>query len=212
MHENFVTRIVEGVIVASVYLPPNDPIDKFERSVDEICEAICGHGRHGIVAGNFNAKSPLWGCVSSDVRGCYLSAALVAAGLTPTLDDGEPTFHRFGGRINSILDFMAITDGLTSFMRNARVLPDYTSSDHRYVVHEFAEEPTGIGQNWLRWNARKLNKDKLEAALRAGDACIAALEECGAEERVKKWMIYLLEACGKAMPMEPAIVNSDGNR
>lgn len=57
------------------------------------------------------------------------------------------------------MDLMAVTDGMIPLMQRSQVLLDHTASDHRYVVHDFAEEAATSGRTRQRWNARMMDRD-----------------------------------------------------
>lgn len=71
----FLVAIWGGVNVIGIYAPPSWPADKFENMLKEVDRHLdkLHNKRFTIVAGDFNAKSVVWGSKSTDTKGRILN-------------------------------------------------------------------------------------------------------------------------------------------
>lgn len=82
----------------SIYFSPNRPIVAFERFLSRLEAAVRSHlpGRV-IVAGDFNAGSPMWGSARANPRGRALERWAAGMGLVCLNRSSEPTCVRSRG-------------------------------------------------------------------------------------------------------------------
>lgn len=67
----FLDLSLEDYELICVYISPNLPQEEYKRYVDRIVHEVRNCGRETIIAGDINAKSPLWGSPKEDKRGEY---------------------------------------------------------------------------------------------------------------------------------------------
>ncbi|XP_076301989.1 uncharacterized protein LOC143220141 [Lasioglossum baleicum] len=122
--------------VISCYFSPNvtaetyrDRIAELESFLETINTDLC------IVAGDFNAKSPMWGSGSLDDHGGVVMEMANSYNLIPIRSQGTHTFERNGHRslIDILLNGRTMADGITG----SRISEEFTASDHRYLVHDY---------------------------------------------------------------------------
>ncbi|XP_071571459.1 uncharacterized protein [Temnothorax nylanderi] len=98
--DGFVMVKWDRVFVTGVYISPNVDVASFERVLEDlrVCLARILPGQV-IVAGDFNAKSALWGSPVTDGRGRILEYWAAGLGLTVLNSGGVQTCvrHRGGG-------------------------------------------------------------------------------------------------------------------
>jgi len=165
----FVSAAVNGTALYSCYCSGNRSMEELEQTLEEIQAGLWRHGRKAIVAGDFNAKSPQWGCPSMDRRGRILEEWIAGNDMEVVNVGNAPTFKR--REQASILDVtLAYGDARARVARWA-VLDEETLSDHSYVEFETVENAVRPleAKGWVR---RRMAEDKLEeearAALRRG--------------------------------------------
>lgn len=93
------------------YISPNISLDSYQEQMDGIMMQIRGENIQAVIAGDMNAKSPLWGSPAADRRGNYLAEWAAEIDLV-FLNSGAPTFER--GSSKSHLDITCATRGLAA--------------------------------------------------------------------------------------------------
>ncbi|KAH7937637.1 hypothetical protein HPB49_013936 [Dermacentor silvarum] len=129
-------------ILVATYAPPHRPLDPI---LDELAQCFSRFpSRHFILAGDFNAKHPLWGPASSDVRGVQLVQFACANELhVLNSPDSPPTFDtRYA---SSWIDVSLASIPLTRAGFVWSVSDSDTLSDHRYIEFSFSGM-TGVRQ------------------------------------------------------------------
>ncbi|KAK9686499.1 Endonuclease-reverse transcriptase [Popillia japonica] len=102
----YIDVLAEDIKLTGCYCSPNIPHDEFRGCIhdefrgyiDVLAEDIKLTGREAIVVGDFNSKSPLWGCPRTDVRGKDLTEW--AAELTGPERYNPPSNEEIRGRIS----------------------------------------------------------------------------------------------------------------
>lgn len=116
------------------YISPNCAFDVFEAYVDRLSLYMRSAGKDFVLAGDFNAKSPLWGSPKEDRRGDALAQLAAAHWLVP-LNDGRPTFIRRSQETH--IDVTFASEGLTAELRSWKVLEGVESmSPHQQIMFE----------------------------------------------------------------------------
>ncbi|KMQ84584.1 reverse transcriptase, partial [Lasius niger] len=195
------------IVVVDVYLSPN--LDK--RTYCERLRALERHiiSRHPapvIIAGDFNAKSGVWGSPRNDWRGDELLEVEARCDLAPCNTGSENTCVRMRG--GSIVDLTWVTRPAERLVRGWRVLTEAeTLSDHRYIgfsVTAFTREVLErrrLRENAShRWALRKLDEDAFLSTVEA--VLMTEGEEFkGDLDGHRAWLQKTMEkACNAAMP------------
>ena len=134
--------------IVAVYLSPNKVVD-----VKGLITVLSNIPKL-ILAGDVNAKHPMWGSNIIDQRGKELAEALSELSLT-VLNDGSPTFMRkySSGLVESHLDVVAVPDDIAQNCR-LEIEPVAMLSDHcRCYLQVFSR--------WRRWRTVKVTNWKL---------------------------------------------------
>ncbi|RLU18068.1 hypothetical protein DMN91_010311 [Ooceraea biroi] len=152
-----------------------------------------------LVAGDFNAKSVLWGSRRPDVKGEDLADWAAGLGLQLINEDSDSTFVRWTRE--SVVDLTWASPAVARRMTEWRVLSVVeTLSDHRYIYGAVSAphcRGTG-GSRPRRWAVGKLDGDRLVAALLASTW---PRREMGTVEEEAGWLGDIMsEACDFAMP------------
>lgn len=123
------------ITVISCYLSPNmDRSDTLEF-FDNLSDAMDMVTKPAIVAGDWNAKSPMWGSTSSNWRGRLLENWISERDLCILNTGSTPTCVRPQG--SSTIDVTLCTSGMFSYIHSWNVLTDTVSlSDHYYISYE----------------------------------------------------------------------------
>lgn len=123
-----------GIAIYNVYISPNIPLAEFRDRVEEIMDGVRCRGEEAIIAGDFNAKSPLWGAPAADARGEILAEWGATLDLV-VLNDGSPTFVR--RNTESHIDVTFVTKNIASKMGDWRVLEEESMSLHKCITFEY---------------------------------------------------------------------------
>ncbi|XP_052740751.1 uncharacterized protein LOC128198597 [Bicyclus anynana] len=162
--ENIVAVIVKiesmNLGIINVYLQE-------ERDIAEDLTKIAGRLRKMntdtvIVAGDFNAKSPWWGCKAEEERGSKVVESIAEMGLHVLNEGSTPTFYtiRNGKPYTSIPDITFCTDNLLRKIKGWRVdLNFVTLSDHRAILFDLMKH-AGDTDTKIRTSTRKYNTSK----------------------------------------------------
>ncbi|XP_070512055.1 uncharacterized protein [Cardiocondyla obscurior] len=121
-----------------------------------------------LIAGDFNAKSPDWGCLRADRRGGVLAAWAAELDLLIVNEGSTSTCSAWRG--DSIVDLTWISSSARAFVRSWRVAEELeTLSDHRYILMSLSASRgtyNSVPPNRnVRWSYRLFDKDKFLAAL-----------------------------------------------
>lgn len=110
--------------VVGVYLDKDAGAEEDAREIATLIEDL--NCPNVLVAGDFNAKSPWWGCEAEDERGAALADLATVAGLQVENVGNVPTFlvHRQGREYRSIVDVTMASATLSPRIRRWRVDPD----------------------------------------------------------------------------------------
>jgi len=151
------------------------------------------------VAGDFNAKYPVWGDHREDLKGQALADMMASMDMVACNQGDKPTFCRThqGGVSKSHIDITFVSARKHPNVRDWEVLEDYTGSLHNYIVYNFSStRQTEKRQTETRWSWRKYDKKKLIEYINSNNreegtdpvATYAALDR------------YLVAACDSCMP------------
>jgi hypothetical protein len=136
--DGFVAARIDGVDVLSCYAPPSMP---FADLLEGVSSCSRGRrlrrpraGRGELVAGDFNAHSPVWGSADTNQRGEDLLDLMSALGLVTANRGSTPTFE--GHSSSSVVDVTLVSPSLLPHVSGWSVLPNKENlTDHRYIVY-----------------------------------------------------------------------------
>lgn len=206
--EAFVAVEWGPITVVGIYIPPSLDLATNEEALDEIADYVRDkRHRPMILAGDFNAKSTRWGSRATDGRGRVLEAWAAALDLCLLNTGSRSTLIRPQGE--SIVDLTWSTPSVANKIKNWRVSEQETLSDHLYI--EFDVEVTrqlvlNRGQGWEdprrlpRWALKKLDPDRLTAAVSSALWPGNRIPEEDVPEQVNWLRGMMTDACDFAMP------------
>lgn len=192
--DGFVIAKVNGVYYCSCYAPPRWPIDRFDRMLDRLTDALTGKNPV-VVAGDLNAWSTLWGSRETNRRGQDLLEALARLNVDLANVGSTSTFRRNG--VSSIIDVTFCSPCLMANM-DWRVDEGYTNSDHQAILYRIDCGTRGVARTATRqecrWKTSTLCKEVfVEALRREGNTQDL---DCGG------LMAVLTRACDASMPRQ----------
>ena len=173
-----------NTIVIGVYAPPRWTIEKFENTLQEIDVQLrnMGDSAQLIIAGDFNAKSPMWGTHRMDERGRILMEWTAEHNVCLINNERVSTCCRWGGE--SVVHLIWATPDIIQRTKNCEVMLEMeTLSDHRLIVTDYIGTETGCPNGsrrkrkkqqrnrydthpqLCRWAIRKINEDYMLAAI-----------------------------------------------
>jgi hypothetical protein len=117
----------------SAYVSPNSGWGAYERRLEEVGVCVRSSRRQVLLAGDFNAKSPLWGSKREDQRGAALADLLAQCDLTVLNQGNQPTFVGVGG--SSTIGMTCASAGLAQRVVEWRVEEQETTSDHCPITY-----------------------------------------------------------------------------
>ncbi|CAF4951761.1 unnamed protein product [Pieris macdunnoughi] len=154
------------IAVIGVYFSPNKTLAEFETFLSELgCLVSWCRPLDLIVAGDFNAKSTVWGSPVSDERGDALLDWLATQNLVSLNRGNVQTCVRMNG--GSIVDVTFSSPALASRVYGWRVLSEVeTLSDHKYIRFDILDSTVSLPGPALseigpRWSRKNLDKDAL---------------------------------------------------
>lgn len=158
--------------VVGVYLPPSEPIARYEERLEDIASCIRSLGKSPIIiGGDFNAWNETWGSRFTNPRGAILEDWASSLGLQLLNKGGEATCVRPQG--TSVVDLTWATTSAAAMLMDWRVLIDVEHlSDHRYIAMRFGRKrisrsPHQEQRDRPRWTIKCLDVDKLMALVMA---------------------------------------------
>lgn len=169
---------IGNMVVIGTYFSPNKTLTEFETFLAEVGSLVRWSRPHDvIVAGDFNAKSAIWGSSAPDVRGEVLVEWMAAHNLVPLNRGTEHTCVRMLG--GSIVDITFANPALARRILGWEVMTEVeTLSDHRYIRFDVlpssstpsisTSAPAEIGP---RWALKSLDKESLEVAAMVKSWC-----------------------------------------
>nr|XP_032524318.1 uncharacterized protein LOC116775545 [Danaus plexippus plexippus] len=154
--------------VIGIYFSPNRPLAQFEAFLLQLTSVVNGATGPVIVAGDFNAKSALWGCPATDARGRAMERWMASTDLVSSNRGSVSTCVCQQGE--SIVDIILVRSSAAHRIVNWRVQEDTeTLSDLRLIrfdVTSYTSEPapTTSPSGGPRLSVRRLDRDFLEEA------------------------------------------------
>lgn len=155
-----------GVRVYSCYWSPNCNITEYKDFLLRLERSIRASTMPIIAAGDFNAKSHLWGSPSEDARGKALADTMAALDMQACNVGNHPTFER--GTSRSHIDVTFSSGNIRNKINNWRVLDIESLSLHRYISFSLSLTPSPIAvqQSQKGWSTRRIDAGLLSTALK----------------------------------------------
>lgn len=166
--QGYVAVGLGALTIVGVYFSPNRPLVEFETLLVRLTTIIGGATSPVIVAGDFNAKSSLWGSSATDARGRAVEEWLTSSGLVLANRGSASTCVRRQGE--SIVDLTFVSATIARRVNNWRVLEETeTLSDHRYICFDVSARASEMGHTIPsggspRWSVKRLDRGLLQEA------------------------------------------------
>lgn len=160
----YVAVSINHLLIVSVYLRPNLDVDNI---LEEILELITkSHYEYTIVAGDFNARSTLWGDRIYNQRGIAVESWADQLELRFVNEGNTSTCSRPQG--DSIIDLTWSTSNLIDKLLHWKVQEDYENyTDHYYITYKLSANyllDRRLPPLFPRWSFHKMNIEQFSAA------------------------------------------------
>ncbi|KAJ8939473.1 hypothetical protein NQ318_022527 [Aromia moschata] len=123
--------------IYSCYVSPNSGNEEYESFLHRLGRSVRQHRGRCIVAGDFNAKSIIWGAHANDQRGEMLVEWIGENNLMAMNDGLTPTFQR--GVSSSYIDVTLVTSNLNNSIWDWRVSEEENMTHHNNIYYELQE-------------------------------------------------------------------------
>lgn len=155
--EYFVVTQTKCLRIYSCYFSPSIEVAEFVVALDKLAADIRKSDTPVLIGGDFNAKSPEWGCDVLDRRGEALGEMISCLGLICLNRGKSHTFRR--GSAGSIIDVTFASASVARKPHTWQVLEDETLSDHQYI--SIGIDMHGCDSNRMeprpRWNTNNID-------------------------------------------------------
>lgn len=155
-----------GLRVYSCYWSPNCSIAEFEYFILRLERSIRTSALPCVVAGDFNAKSRLWGSPTEDKRGVILADMMSALDLYACNSGDTPTFVR--GQSESHIDVTFVSNTIRGRVEDWKVLDIESLSLHKYIsftLKSTLPRRLAIDRMPPGWSTRSLKPELMKASL-----------------------------------------------
>lgn len=152
------------IYIISCYISPNDDINRFKNSMEEI-KGFIGDKNRVLLCGDFNARLTIWGCRSGNRRGLLLSEWVSDVDFCVMNSGNEPTCVRPQG--SSVVDLSIASPWIAERINEWSVrCNDETLSDHRYIVLSVGIGTSPWGHNkYPRWKMGNFDREMFREIL-----------------------------------------------
>lgn len=163
----FVAAFCGPYLIVSIYFSPNLNLREFDAFLTDLSMTLASRADKVIVAGDFNAKSNLWGSDITNQRGLQVIRWAAERDLRIVNTGDTPTCVRPQG--TSIIDLTWSSPDLLPMINNWQIREDMEwLSDHVGICFDICTNRPGLppsrGIN-RRWNLKKFDRDFFRAAL-----------------------------------------------
>jgi Reverse transcriptase (RNA-dependent DNA polymerase)/Endonuclease-reverse transcriptase len=153
-------------MIIGVYFSPNRGIVHLKSLMHDIGMVARSTRKPVIVAGDLNAKSPLWGSRAENERGTLVAEWLLGSGMSIANKGDTPTFEK-GGR-SSVIDITLTSPSIADRMTGWVVRTDIENlSDHHYITFNLESSARKIAdhreKNDRGKKSWKIDEDALKA-------------------------------------------------
>ncbi|XP_071650764.1 uncharacterized protein [Temnothorax longispinosus] len=210
----FVVVRWDRAYVAGVYVSSAVDAASFERSLNDlkiILDRVLP--AQVMVAGDFNAKSALWGSPVTDRRGRILECWAASLGLVVLNRGGVQTCVRHQG--GSVIDLTWATPDLARRVSEWRVAEEIESlSDHLFIEMSLPVTPPEVqarrreaNARFPRWALKKLDGDLLKASISTALWVNDPKGQSEDPDEVAGWIGDIMtQACDASMPRSKPFV------
>lgn len=201
--DGFVLARWGGILLVGVYFSPRFSTADLEDRLDAISRSVRAQRPAPIIiADDFNTHSKTWGSRRTNAKGRVVLNWAAALGLMCMNRGRESTCVRAQGE--SIVDLTWASPQAAAGFRSWKVLTEEESlSDHVFIEFELwtalGNYQTDRGRYPARWSMKKLDPDKLIAALLIS-SWPTTNEEGTIEEEARSIRDEITRACDVAMP------------
>lgn len=134
--DGYIKLQFEKFHIYGCYSSPNIPIAQFQEFIDDLMNDV-KNSREAIIAGDLNAKSPLWGSPATDPRGIHIEDWAAEINLQ-CMNTGEPTFVR--GASKTHIDVTFATNKTAAKVKPWKVLDIEVNTYHKYIAFEITNK------------------------------------------------------------------------
>lgn len=183
-----------GFRLYSCYWTPNCHIAEFNDFLLRLEISVRTSTLPTIVAGDFNAKSRIWGSDRDDPRGTLLADLMSALDMAVCNAGNAPTFVR--GSSESHIDVTFASNRIRGSIHNWRVSDAESLSLHKYIVFEIGTDAAQTQQRNNGWAVGNINRTMLSMALAVAPP-ISTTGTDANEEAVQlvSWMTQAVSRC-----------------
>ena len=163
--------------VIGTYFSPNGDTKDLETLLHDIGKTARDSKEPVILAGDLNAKSPLWGSRVVNERGTVLAEWVVGSGMIVANEGNSPTFERGGS--SSVIDITLASEVIIDRLTEWKVHLDIENlSDHHYITFSLAtsdktrrdqEEHQKSDRLRKSWRVDKEALEAVEAEMKMAD-------------------------------------------
>lgn len=196
----YVTVKWGDTLLTSIYLSPRLSVLEVEERLDNLSRFMrMIDNAPIIIGGDFNARASLWGSNVTNPRGRAVIAWAASNGLLCVNSGNASTCVRAQGE--SVIDVTWASPSTMGRIDGWEVLSEFESlSDHLYIEIRLSGMTGGHPSTPRRWSVKRLDEDKLVAALLIETWSERREEDFSLPDQVDELREVLFRACDIAMP------------
>lgn len=122
---------LQNFFIGGVYVSPNVDDGIYRAFIAELEETFRAGKMPVVIAGDFNAKSNMWGSPQLNKRGEIVEEFIAANSMMVVNEGSAPTFVRRDQQ--SHLDLTLCTENMSNKIKNWKVMDEESLSDHKYI-------------------------------------------------------------------------------
>ncbi|CAK9813135.1 Retrovirus-related Pol polyprotein from type-1 retrotransposable element R1 (Fragment) [Anthophora plagiata] len=184
------------IFFVNAYLQHCESIEPYLHHIDKILNTL--RGNNIVLCMDTNANCALWYSKCTDSRGEELEDLIAQHNLHVMNTQSDTfTFDNTHGQDN--IDVTLVSNSLRNKIKNWKVLPNQTSSDHNVVTFEInQEQPSGANIKATRFNTRKADWEKFKKILIEETKTAGEVNPPDENTDVQEWSRNLEDAITKA--------------
>lgn len=199
-----------SIYLVSAYLQHCERIETYLHHLDTILHTL--KSQNIVICMDSNANSALWNSKSTDDRGEKLEELIAQHNLHVANVESEVySFDNIHGQEN--IDVTLISNSLRNKIKNWKILPKQTSSDHNVIAFEIDyEQPSIKATRASRYNTKRADWDKfrkhLTENIRSTGATSSPDEVINAQELATNLENAIIEASERSIPRKTQFTRS----